>query len=106
MSTNNLKNNQHHRELIASTLDAAGYNGHGHVVGKQGNAGHAMPDSDHAAQGRHAYVPRGVLFSDAGQASQGGFTGSGMTGEASNATYSTSSADGVGDADSGSPSRD
>lgn len=43
---------------------------------------------------------------DIGQSSQGGFTGSGMTGGASNASYSTSSADSVGDADSGGPNSD
>lgn len=41
---------------------------------------------------------------DIGQSSQGGFTGSSMSGGASNAEYTTNSADNMGDADSMGPS--
>jgi len=59
MSTNNPKNNQHHRELISGTLDVAAYNGHGHAQGSQGKAGHSMPVNDHA--GPHSYIPQAVF---------------------------------------------
>jgi hypothetical protein len=54
-------NRQHHQELVSHTLDSATYGGHGHAVGLQGKAGHAMVPNDAALQGKDAYIPQAVL---------------------------------------------
>jgi hypothetical protein len=54
-------NRKHHEELVSHTLTAAEYGGHGHAIGRQGKAGHTMVPSDHAAQGKDAFIPQGIL---------------------------------------------
>jgi hypothetical protein len=52
-------NDNHHQALVAHTLDAAVYGGHGHYVGKQGAKGHDMPKNDaHRQSGQ--FIPRAV----------------------------------------------
>lgn len=54
---------RHVRELVAHTLDASDYGGHGHAQGRQGRAGHAMPRTD-AGWENSAYIPQGVFAKD------------------------------------------
>jgi hypothetical protein len=89
---------EHVKGLTDHTLDVALYNNHGHAMGRQGPKGHPLPPSHAHLQGG-GFIPRGVLMSDSGEASQGGFQQSGAAG----ADYSTTSVGDTGDPDSGGP---
>ena len=52
--------NKHVEELTGHLLDSASYNSHGFAVGRQGRAGHAMPDSNLHHQGGQ-FIPQAVL---------------------------------------------
>jgi hypothetical protein len=81
-------------QLHGHALDTALRSAHGHAMGNV--AGDAAPDNDAVLQ-KNQVVPQRI-FADSGQASQGAPSAS-----PSGADYQTSSADSVGDADSGGP---